>query len=207
MRAGGAGVHDLDLPALTLRVFRVHTGQLGREQRRLVTARAGANLDEHVLVVVLVARQEQPLELVFERRLSRLQLVDLGLGQLLQLGIAALAENVPGLALAPEDVAVLAEARYDLQRLRVLLAQPGVLRRLSEDGRIGQRPGQLVGPFLDLSQLVEQHPASAPPRANAFHSSQANGVHHSPLGRIRFTIRPGESASSIRRTRTMLIAS
>jgi len=46
--AGGARVHHLDLPALRLRVLGVHARELGGEQRRLVAAGAGADLDEDV---------------------------------------------------------------------------------------------------------------------------------------------------------------
>src|SRR5439155_18501097 len=53
--AGDTGVHHLDLPALALRVLRVHAGQVGGEQRRLVAAGAGADLHEDVLVVVGIA--------------------------------------------------------------------------------------------------------------------------------------------------------
>src|SRR5207245_7258096 len=37
--------------------FRVHPGEIGGEERRLVAAGAGADLDEDVLVVVGIARQ------------------------------------------------------------------------------------------------------------------------------------------------------
>jgi len=88
--AGGARVHHLHLPALRLRVLRVHAREVGGEQRRLVAAGAGADLDEDVLVVVRVLGQDELLQLLLERGLARGQLVDLGLGQLGQLAVAAL---------------------------------------------------------------------------------------------------------------------
>src|SRR5207249_4059504 len=64
--AGLAGGHHLDLPALALGVLRVHARQVSGEERRLVAARTRADLDEDVLVVVGVARQEQALQLLLE---------------------------------------------------------------------------------------------------------------------------------------------
>ena len=58
------GVDDLDLPALPLGVARVHAEQVGGEQRGLVAALALAHLDDHILRVVRVARQQQQLDLL-----------------------------------------------------------------------------------------------------------------------------------------------
>src|SRR3569832_1917709 len=54
-----AGVfrHDLNLPALALGIARVHAQQVAGEQRRLVTARAGADFQEDVALVVGIFRQ------------------------------------------------------------------------------------------------------------------------------------------------------
>ena len=60
-------VEDLDPPLLAFGVSHVHPQQLGREERRLVAAGAGADLDEHVLVVVRVLRDERLAELALER--------------------------------------------------------------------------------------------------------------------------------------------
>src|SRR3990172_3649493 len=77
--AGHVGVHDLDLPALALGVLRVHAREVGGEQRGLVAARARPDLDEDVLVVVRVAREQETLELLLELRLAPGELLDLGL--------------------------------------------------------------------------------------------------------------------------------
>src|SRR4030095_1505295 len=104
--ARGARVHDLDTPALTLGVFRVHPGEVAREQRRLVAAGPGADFDEDVPVVVGIARQQESLQLLFERRLLAGELVDLRLSELVELTVAALGEGLARFAGAPEDVAV-----------------------------------------------------------------------------------------------------
>ena len=75
-------VGDVDLPALRLGVADVHAHDLGGEERGLVAAGAGADLDEHVLLVVRILRLQQDLQLVLERRLLRLELGELHLRQL-----------------------------------------------------------------------------------------------------------------------------
>src|SRR5437016_4152130 len=165
--AGGAGVHRLDPPPLAFRVFRVHPGEIGGEERRLVAAGAGADLDEDVLVVVGIAWQEEPLQLLLERGLLGGEIVDLRLRELGQLAVAALGEDVTRLADAPQDVAVGGEALDDLDGLGVLLPEPGVLGGLAEDGGIGQRPRDLVGSLFDLAELVKQHRGSTRPFADA----------------------------------------
>ena len=52
------GREHLHLPSPPFRVAGVHPVQVGGEQRRLVAAGAGAHLDDHVAVVVRIARHE-----------------------------------------------------------------------------------------------------------------------------------------------------
>src|SRR2546426_378280 len=163
--SGGAGVHELDAPPLTLGVLRVHPGEVGGEEGRLVAARAGADLDEDVLLVVRIPRQQEPLQLFLERRLPAGELVDLRLGELGELAVAALGEDVARLADAPEHIAVRGEALDDLDGVGVLLPEPGVLGGPAEDGGVGQRPGDLVGPLFDVAELVKQHRGSGRPFA------------------------------------------
>ena len=59
----------LDRPAVPLGVAGVHPEQLGREQRRLLAAGAGADLDDDVPVVVRVARQQQDAQRLEQARL------------------------------------------------------------------------------------------------------------------------------------------
>src|SRR4029453_12146997 len=104
---GGMAVHDLPLPALALRVLGVHAEQLGREEAGLVAARAGADLEEDVLLVVGIPRDEQAPQLLLERALPGGQLVDLGLGQLAHLAVGVLGEDVAGPRGAGGDAPVL----------------------------------------------------------------------------------------------------
>src|SRR2546426_3110663 len=145
-RAGHAGIHDLDLPALALGVLRVHTRQLRGEQRGLLAACAGADLDEDVLLVVGIARQEQALQLVLERRLAGGEVVHLGLSELDELAVTALRKDV---AAAPRPPPQPPGLRGTPPRLPPPPRAPAGARRLRpprEGGGGGQRPGGLVWP-------------------------------------------------------------
>src|SRR4029453_6893157 len=161
---GRAGVHRLDPPTLALSVLRVHAGEIRGEQRRFVAAGAGANLHEDVLLVIRVARQQEALQLLLERGLLAGEVVDLRLGQLGELAVAALGQDVAGLADAAEHLAVSREALDDLDGVGMLFPEAGVLRGLGEDRRVRQEAGDLVRPLFDLAELVKQHRASPPPR-------------------------------------------
>ncbi len=52
---------------MPLGVAHVHAQQVAREDRRLVAAGAGADLEEDVAVVVRILRQQQPLQVGFQR--------------------------------------------------------------------------------------------------------------------------------------------
>ena len=54
---------------MALGVARVHPEQLAGEERGFLAAGAGANFEQHVLVVVGIARRQQQLELLFQRGL------------------------------------------------------------------------------------------------------------------------------------------
>ena len=56
---GLGGVEDLGPPAAPLGVAQVHPQQVAGEQRRLLAALAGLDLEDHVAVVVGVARDQQ----------------------------------------------------------------------------------------------------------------------------------------------------
>ena len=58
---------DLDLPLVLLGEAEVHAEDLGDEERGLVAAGAGAELDDDVLLVVGIFGQEQDFELLLRR--------------------------------------------------------------------------------------------------------------------------------------------
>jgi hypothetical protein len=79
---------QLALPAPPLGVADVHPVQLSGKQGRLFSAGSGPDLDDHVPVVVGIARQQLNAELLHERRFLGLRLFDLRPGQFAELGIA-----------------------------------------------------------------------------------------------------------------------
>ena len=69
----GADVEHLGLPAPLLGEAQVHLHHLFGEERRLVTARRRAELDDDVLLVVGVLGQQEQLELLFHLRPAGLE--------------------------------------------------------------------------------------------------------------------------------------
>ena len=57
-------IHHFGLPAPGFCVHRIHAEQHPREQGALFSPGAGADLNDHVLIVVLIAREQQYFELV-----------------------------------------------------------------------------------------------------------------------------------------------
>ena len=64
-------LEHLELPAAPLGVALVHAEEVGREQRRLVAARAGADLDDDVASRPASSRHQRGLELVVEALRAR----------------------------------------------------------------------------------------------------------------------------------------
>src|SRR5690606_6212994 len=85
----GIGRLDLHPPALALGVAGVHAQQVAGEDRGLVAAGAGADLQVRAAVVARIARYQQRHELFLERVQAGLSRGDLLLGQVAQLGVVA----------------------------------------------------------------------------------------------------------------------
>ena len=140
-------VNELGLPAVALGVAAVHAEELGREERGLLAARAGADLDDDVLVVVGVARQEQDAQLLDRAApASRLGLVDLVARQVAQLGVRLSA------SCAPQRAARGPPAAGDRRRRR---ARAGTARGRARVARSGSRGDLGSRPFgLDLVKAL-----------------------------------------------------
>ncbi len=85
--AGLGERHDFDLPAMLLGEARVHAEDLGGKERGLVAAGAGADFENHVLLVVGILGQQQDLDLVFDGGFARLERGDLFFGHGAQVGV------------------------------------------------------------------------------------------------------------------------
>ena len=151
--AGLARRHQLHLPALRLGEAGVHAEQLGREQRRLLAAGPGPDLEQHVLLVVGVLGQQQDFDLLDQLVAPRRQPAQLLLGELPEIGVAGLREALGLRDLLHDDLVVPEplDERFDLrQRLRVR----AVLRLVGLHGRVGHLPQQFLVVALDGIQLV-----------------------------------------------------
>src|SRR5258706_9342219 len=73
--------NDLDLPAVALGEARVHAEEVAREDRALVAAGSGADLEEEIALVVRIARHEHALQLRLEAREALAPRADLVLGE------------------------------------------------------------------------------------------------------------------------------
>ncbi len=103
---GEVAVHHLNLPPLAFGVFPVHAGQISGEEAGLIASRPGADLDEHVLVVVGVLRQEEPPQRALQRQTASVQLVHFRLGQLAEFAVRLLGKNPLGVVDLAQDALI-----------------------------------------------------------------------------------------------------
>jgi hypothetical protein len=152
-------VDDLDAPAAALGVPDVHPEELLGEERRLVAAGSGADLQDDVLVVVGVLGKEEDADLLFERLDLPFQAVGFDLRHFAQLvpsgkgleHLAGAGELVLHLAQLPDlldDRGDLPHGAVDLRRLLVIGGDVGAAQTLLE---------RRVAP-LDFGELLE-HPS------------------------------------------------
>jgi len=143
---GLGGVDDLGLPADALGVPQVHPQQVAGEQGGLVAARARLDLEDDVLVVVGVARDEQEAQLLGQFLALLLQILDLG-GEVGVVGgqftrcLDVVAGLLPG-AVGGDDRGQLRIALVELARVRLV----GVDRRI---GELLLQVGLLTDQFID----------------------------------------------------------
>ena len=132
---------------MALGVARVHAKQQRAEQRRLVAARALADLHDHVFVRVRVPGQQKQPQLIFLPLLFRLQPVYLVLGQL---GHVGLAQHLAGLRQIGQRFLVGAVGLHRRLQRGMLLEQPLPAGLIRDDLRLAHRLGQFL--------IAGQHP-------------------------------------------------
>ncbi len=151
-------VDDLDPPAAPLGVADVHPEQLLGEEGGLVAAGPGADLEDDVLAVVRVLREEEDPDLLLERLDPDLERVGLGLRHVAELvARGERVEHLPGAGEVGLRLAQLADLLHDggdlphravdLRRLLVIGGDVGAPEALLER-RVAS---------LDLGELLE-HP-------------------------------------------------
>ncbi len=101
---GRARAQRLHLPFVPLREEPVHPREIRREERRLVPARSGADLEHRVAGVVGVAGKEEHLDPLLRLLELALDLDELGARELDELAVPSLAHDAGGLLPAPLEI-------------------------------------------------------------------------------------------------------
>ena len=156
-------LEHLDLPAARLGEARVHAEQIGGEQRRLLAAGAGADLEDGVLVVARVPGHEQPPDLAVLRRVLLLEARHLAAGELRELGVA-LGEHLARARQLLADALEARARREDRAQRGELPRHAGVLPRRLLEARVGEPLLQVGGSRADVADAVDQlgHGAQPP---------------------------------------------
>ena len=141
---GLGGARHLGLPAAPLGVPQVHPQQVAGEQRRLLAALPGLDLDDHVLVVVRVAREQQLAQPGLELGAPGGQL-----GRPRRRTTASSAASSRAASRSPRAASQLAARSHDRGQLGVPAAEPAGQRLVGVHGRVGQL-------LLELGVLGEQ---------------------------------------------------
>src|SRR5207253_8393851 len=152
---GAARGHLLGLPAMALGIAEVHLVELAREQRGFFPALAGTDLDDDVLVVERIARDElgpqllgQPIDLerggalLFAREVAQV-------GVVAKLQLASVGHALLAIAQSPDRV-------DDRLELRVLLPDGAQAVAVARHARVAHRLPELVVALLDLHETRPQ---------------------------------------------------
>ena len=147
---GLAGIHDFEFPVVQGRIPGIHPQQVGGEQRGLVAAGAGPDLQDGVALVGLVLGQQQELHLLLEFRNARLENRKLLLGHRLHLGIGEHGVEIVALAFGRLERM---DALDQRREVGIFLRQPGeslgVLRALRR-----HQGGEFVMPLGDAIEFI-----------------------------------------------------
>ena len=157
LRAADVGFglgEDFDLPLVLLGEAEVHAEDLGDEERGLVAAGAGAELEDDVLVVVGVLGEEQDLELFFDGGELGVEVVELGLGHLLDV-VVGLGEHGLGVGDGVAQLAVLAEFFDCGLEVAVGLGDFAVVVLVGDDVGVGELGAELFVAGFELVEAVE----------------------------------------------------
>ena len=150
----GAGVEHGGLPAARLAETLVHLVQVAGEDGRLVATGGGADLDDGVLVVVGVTRDEHVLDVFLELGKLVLVLGDVHLEHLFLIRIGGVAEHFLGSLDVIERADVLTRGGDEVGLVRVLLVETRELLDVGGDGRVGKLLLELLVGLDDLFELV-----------------------------------------------------
>ncbi len=147
---------DLHLPAFALEILGVHAEEVAGKDGRLVAAGAAADLEDRVLAVLRVGRNQQQADLLLEGRKLLFQFGSLFLGHFAQILVLLVQENILGPGQVAEQLFVAGACLDDGLQLLVVLVELDVALHVGDHFRIGDL---LRNGFVFLTQafqLVEQ---------------------------------------------------
>ena len=145
---------DFDLPLVLLGEAEVHAEDLGDEDRGLVAAGAGAELDDDVLVVVGVLGEEEDFEVFFDLGEARLEREEFFLGHGADVGVG-FGEHGFGVGDGGLD------GRYSRNfstrglHVAVLLGDGLVLLLVVDEGGVGHLMAEVFVAGFELVEAVE----------------------------------------------------
>ncbi len=152
-------VQHRDLEAPALREADVHAEQLRGEQRGLLAAGAGTDLEDHILGVGGILGNEQALDLGLALGDGLLQIGDLHLGHLAELRIHGLvAQDEFGLLELLQPGALGLEGQHHRLQFRTELGELPQALGIRHHGRILQLRLHFLEAGLDGFKLVEHDP-------------------------------------------------
>jgi hypothetical protein len=150
--ARARGEH-LGLPTHSLRVAGIHPEEVTSKERRLFAARAGTDLDDRVLLVVRILRQEHQDELPLHRLAAGHELPELLLGEIPKLPFRLLDQPL-GFCELPLELLELAELCDNVRQLGVRAGR--LLEPLLVPSQVGvaQLLGEAIISHFDVTKLI-----------------------------------------------------
>ncbi len=123
--ANGVLGEDLGFPALLLGEAGVHAKEVGSEEGGLVPTGAGPDLDNDVLFIARVARNQQSLDLLLKRLDAGGELLYVRFGEGAEVGITLRGEDLAGFLQALEGLGVFTRLHNDGLKIRTFLIDAG----------------------------------------------------------------------------------
>ena len=146
--------HQFEPPTLPLGVLAVHPEEFRGKERRFVAARAGADFEHDVFLVVRVLRHEQHLQLAKHRVAPRGQRLELLLRELAHVGVAGRGDLF-GLRDVADDGPVFAEALDERLDLGECLGVLPVLGRIGLNFGAAEQLHESVVLTLERGELIQ----------------------------------------------------
>jgi hypothetical protein len=144
---------NLDIPAAHFRVSRIHAEQVAGENRRLVTAGAGAYFQEGVTVVSGVFRYELFLQFQFQLFTARLHLAQFLVGHGAQVRVGVV-QHFPGRLLLLLCLLQCGEAVDHRVELRIFHRQGAKALAVGDSVRVCEQGAHFAGAFHHGFQLA-----------------------------------------------------